>query len=69
MVPSGVKHIGVDIKKEKKQMKDGDFPYVTEFFKLLALCHTIVCDVDENTGEIKYSASSPDELALVQGAR
>lgn len=31
----------------------------------LALCHTII--LDERTG--KYNASSPDELALVNGAK
>ena len=31
----------------------------------LAVCHTIV--IDKNTGE--FNAASPDELALVEGAR
>jgi phospholipid-transporting ATPase len=39
----------------------------------LGICHTIVTDqkVDNKTGEsyISYNASSPDELALVNGAR
>ena len=39
------------------------------FVRVLALCHTIVCDVDVMTKEIRYQASSPDELALVNGAK
>jgi magnesium-transporting ATPase (P-type) len=45
---------------------------VLDFFKALAVCHTVVCDseyeyTDENPIPT-YQASSPDELALVQGA-
>lgn len=35
---------------------------IDEFFRLLAVCHTVV--VDKETGG--YQASSPDEFALVQ---
>lgn len=35
--------------------------------EILSVCHTII--VEENEGEIKYNASSPDELALVNAAR
>ena len=37
----------------------------------LGLCHTIVTDEKEKDGTkfIVYNASSPDELALVNGAR
>ena len=45
-----------------------DYPYMN-FVRVLALCHTIVCDVDVMTKEIRYQASSPDELALVNGAK
>ena len=38
------------------------------FFKALALCHTCMVDLDKKDQEFKYQASSPDELALVQGA-
>ena len=40
------------------------------FYRLLAVCHTVVVDKDpmEKDG-ITYQASSPDELALIQGAR
>ena len=40
-----------------------------DFFRLLAVCHTVVVDVNEKTGEVNYQASSPDELALIQGAK
>ena len=35
------------------------------FFRLLAVCHTVVVDIDPKTGETTYQASSPDELALI----
>ena len=41
---------------------------MTDFFTLLAVCHTVIPDIDEDTKRIKYQASSPDELALVEGA-
>lgn len=36
-------------------------------FRLLAVCHTAV--VEKENGELRYSASSPDELALIKGAK
>lgn len=39
------------------------------FFRLLSVCHTVVVDVDPKSGETTYQASSPDELALIQGAK
>eukprot|EP00347_Sterkiella_histriomuscorum_P002846 403366575 len=39
------------------------------FFNLLAVCHTVVCDVDVKTQVMQYQASSPDELALSMGAK
>lgn len=33
------------------------------------MCHTVVVDKDPVTGEVTYQASSPDELALIQGAK
>lgn len=33
------------------------------------MCHTVVVDKDPKTGEIQYQASSPDELALIMGAK
>ncbi len=40
-----------------------------EFFKLMAVCHSVVIDVDKKTGKENLQASSPDELALVSGSK
>jgi magnesium-transporting ATPase (P-type) len=45
-----------------------DFTEIYTLYRLLAVCHTVVVDQDKN-GEIIYQASSPDELALIQGAK
>lgn len=34
----------------------------------MAICHTVVCESDLSTGDVKYSSDSPDECALVRGA-
>lgn len=39
-----------------------------EFFKLMAVCHTVVLDQDKKTGKQIMQAASPDELALVQAS-
>ncbi|XP_055894681.1 probable phospholipid-transporting ATPase IA isoform X6 [Biomphalaria glabrata] len=44
-------------------------PIISDFLMLLAVCHTVVPQIDENTGEIHYLASSPDEAALVKAAK
>ena len=46
---------------------DGEKLYI--MFRLLAVCHTAVVEKNEKTGELTYSASSPDELALIKGAK
>ncbi|XP_078526097.1 phospholipid-transporting ATPase IK-like [Lissotriton helveticus] len=49
-------------------MVRSDEGYVAkEFFRLLALCHTVM--VEEKEGELVYQAASPDEEALVTAAR
>ncbi|XP_025157793.1 phospholipid-transporting ATPase ID isoform X7 [Harpegnathos saltator] len=40
---------------------------VHSFFRLLALCHTVM--PEEKNGKIEYQAQSPDEAALVSAAR
>ena len=40
---------------------------IDHFLTLLATCHTVIPEQDEN-GHIKYQAASPDEGALVEGA-
>ncbi|KAF5916337.1 hypothetical protein HPG69_017571 [Diceros bicornis minor] len=42
-------------------------PCIQEFLTLLAVCHTVVPEKDGD--DIIYQASSPDEAALVKGAR
>lgn len=49
-----------------EQVKSGD-QYVHEFFRILALCHTVMCD--EKDGHLEYQAQSPDEAALTSAAR
>jgi magnesium-transporting ATPase (P-type) len=45
--------------KESKEYKD-----VYEYLVTLALCNACVIAKDPETGEIKYQAESPDEVAL-----
>ncbi|KAK5981547.1 hypothetical protein GCK32_010306 [Trichostrongylus colubriformis] len=40
---------------------------VTEFWRLLALCHTVM--PERNKGQLVYQAQSPDEAALTSAAR
>ncbi|KAL2546544.1 putative phospholipid-transporting ATPase 9 [Forsythia ovata] len=42
---------------------------IQKFFSLLAICHTAIPDVDEDTGKVSYEAESPDEAAFVIAAR
>lgn len=44
MVLSGVKKLKEELKEEKNLARKGEFVYKTEFFKLLTLCNTIVCE-------------------------
>lgn len=42
---------------------------IQKFFRVLALCHTAIPEVNQETGEIDYEAESPDEAAFVIAAR
>lgn len=43
---------------------------IDSFFRVISICHTVVTDKDDSHPSfIKYQASSPDELALVEGAK
>jgi phospholipid-translocating ATPase len=42
---------------------------IEKFFRLLAICHTCIPEVDEETGQVMYEAESPDEAAFVIAAR
>ncbi|XP_074150567.1 putative phospholipid-transporting ATPase IM isoform X1 [Sminthopsis crassicaudata] len=50
-----------------ESIKLGD-PKVYEFFRLLALCHTVMPE-ENNEGKLIYQVQSPDEGALVTAAR
>ncbi|CAH2296591.1 phospholipid-transporting ATPase IC [Pelobates cultripes] len=50
-----------------QQIRSGKDASVHLFFKLLALCHTVM--VEKIDGELVYQAASPDEGALVTAAR
>ncbi|XP_059655958.1 phospholipid-transporting ATPase 3 isoform X2 [Cornus florida] len=40
-----------------------------EFFRCLAICHTVLPEGEESQEKIKYQAASPDEAALVTAAK
>ncbi|XP_027122833.1 putative phospholipid-transporting ATPase 9 isoform X1 [Coffea arabica] len=42
---------------------------ILKFFRLLAICHTAIPDVNEENGTVTYEAESPDEAAFVVAAR
>lgn len=42
---------------------------VQEFFRCLAICHTVLPEGDETPEKIRYQAASPDEAALVTAAK
>lgn len=48
------------------EVKEGNED-VHEFFRLLAICHTVMCE--EKDGTLEYQAQSPDEAALTSAAR
>lgn len=50
-------------------MESGKNQYIEEFFTLLSVCHTVIPEINEQTGAIRYQAASPDEGALVAAAR
>lgn len=50
-------------------MESGKNQYIEEFFTLLSVCHTVIPEINESTGGIRYQAASPDEGALVSAAR
>ncbi|CAD8067999.1 unnamed protein product [Paramecium sonneborni] len=49
------------------QQNDEHSRRIIEYFMHLTLCHTILVEYEQ--GKIKYNASSPDELALLMGAK
>ena len=51
---------------ENLSKKEGQFNYINEFWKALAL--TNECIIKDDKGEIKYMSTSPDDLELVKAA-
>ena len=52
------------------QLKNEHHPnhyYAAKMMEILSVCHTVV--VEDKNGKLSYNASSPDELALVNGAK
>ena len=41
---------------------------VKDFFKFMSLCHKVVAEKNQTTGEYKYQSPSPDEEALVKAS-
>ena len=58
-----------EFKQLKKNLENGHETAwaIDHFLTLLATCHTVIPEQDED-GNIKYQAASPDEGALVEGA-
>jgi phospholipid-transporting ATPase len=52
--------------KEFEELKNSTLPVCIDFLRALSICHTVVTETED--GALKYQSSSPDELALVQGA-
>ncbi|XP_022137399.1 putative phospholipid-transporting ATPase 9 [Momordica charantia] len=50
-------------------VKEPHASVIQKFLQLLAICHTALPEVDEDTGRISYEAESPDEAAFVIAAR
>ncbi|VDP00822.1 unnamed protein product [Soboliphyme baturini] len=44
-------------------------PMIKEFLTLMTICHTAIPEKESDPSEITYRASSPDEGALVRGAK
>lgn len=52
-----------------KWRKEPHSDVIQKFFRLLAVCHTAIPEMSEDTGKISYEAESPDEAAFVVAAR
>lgn len=43
--------------------------FLTNFFNIAAISHSAISEKDRITGQLKYTSSSPDEVALIKGAK
>ncbi|GJY22043.1 probable phospholipid-transporting ATPase 4 [Tanacetum coccineum] len=50
-------------------LKEPNKDVILLFFRILAVCHTAIPEVNEKTGELTYEAESPDEGAFLVAAR
>ena len=73
--PPGVTNVNFEDPTYEQHIQNPDHENnqnLKNFFQALGLCHTVVNDTktDKQGNEyVVYNASSPDELALVNGAR
>ena len=71
----GVTNVNFDDPDLYRQLNDSshsNHSNVKRFLEALSLCHTVITDTKQNEAGVAYTvynASSPDELALVNGAR
>lgn len=72
-IESGRSVKGFNFKDERimngQWVKEACSDMIQKFFRVLAICHTAIPDVNQKTGEISYEAESPDEAAFVVAAR
>ncbi|EGG17651.1 P-type ATPase [Cavenderia fasciculata] len=57
----------VGLSKDHPNVSDKHATLIRDFFSVLAVCHTVIPEIEE--GRIVYQASSPDEAALVNAAK
>ncbi|KAG0494209.1 hypothetical protein HPP92_005203 [Vanilla planifolia] len=50
-------------------MKEPNTGALLMFFRILAICHTAIPELDNETGNLTYEAESPDEGAFLAAAR
>lgn len=50
-------------------MKEREADAILLFFRILAVCHTAIPELNEDTGTLTYEAESPDEGAFLVAAR
>lgn len=67
--PEDLTMISADYMDDILTNKDNQGRFNEQFMLALALCHTVVTEVDPDTNRIIFKAESPDESALVSVAR
>lgn len=53
---------------EERSENEEQLEYIADFVRALSVCHAVIAEENEK-GELYYQAQSPDESALVDGAR